>query len=79
MKTHLFQNMLSLISIYKTYNGELPHLTGAAIPPILTENEPRKKNSYKRDNFLFTDKSSIWDRKPTEQRAIVETLEIVQG
>ena len=79
MQTHLFQNMLSLISIYKTYNGELPHLTGAAIPPILTENEPRKKNSYKRDNFLFTDKSSIWDRKPTEQRAIVETLEIVQG
>jgi len=56
MQTHLFQNMLSLISIYKTYNGELPHLTGAAIPPILTENEPRKKNSYKRDNFLFTDK-----------------------
>ena len=38
---------------FKTYNGELSHLTGATISPILTETEPRKEKLTQKRNFSF--------------------------
>ena len=38
---------------FKTYNGELSHLTGATISPILTETEPRKKELTQKRDFSF--------------------------
>ena len=37
---------------YKSYNGELSYLTGTTAPPIITEQNPRKRISHKRENIF---------------------------